>query len=84
MAPVISVVLPVFNEVCILPTLYTRLSGVLQTLGEPYAVPFVNDGSRDESLSYLKNLSATDAAIKIISLSRNFGHQRTKPSALRR
>jgi len=75
MAPVISVVLPVFNEVRILPTLYTRLSGVLQTLGEPYEVLFVNDGSRDESLSYLKNLSAADAAIKIISLSRNFGHQ---------
>ena len=75
MTPVISVVLPVFNEARILPTLYTRLRGVLQTLNEPYEILFVNDGSRDESLSCLRSLSATDATIKIISLSRNFGHQ---------
>ncbi len=75
MAPVISVVLPVFNEARILPTLYTRLSGVLQALGEPYEILFVNDGSRDGSLDALKNLNATDPAIKVVSLSRNFGHQ---------
>jgi dolichol-phosphate mannosyltransferase len=75
MAPVISVVLPVFNEEQILPTLYTRLSGVMQELDETYELVFVNDGSRDGSLAFLKSLSAADPAVKIVSLSRNFGHQ---------
>jgi len=75
MTPVISVVLPVFNEARVLPTLYTRLSDVLKALNEPYEILFVDDGSRDESLSCLKSLRAADATIKIISLSRNFGHQ---------
>jgi glycosyltransferase involved in cell wall biosynthesis len=75
MTPVISVVLPVFNEARILPTLHGRLRGVLQTLNEPYEILFVDDGSRDESLSCLKDLRAADATIKIVSLSRNFGHQ---------
>lgn len=74
-SPVLSVVLPVFNEEQVLPALYTRLSGVLQAMGEDYELVFVNDGSRDASLAFLKSLHAADAAIKIVNLSRNFGHQ---------
>lgn len=75
MPPVVSIVLPVFNEEQTLPALYTRLSGVMQALGEPYEILFVDDGSRDASLALLKSLGSTDPAIKIMSLSRNFGHQ---------
>lgn len=75
MAPTISIILPVFNEEQILPALYTRVSGVMQTLGETYEILFVNDGSRDDSLALLKSFSAADPALRIVSLSRNFGHQ---------
>lgn len=75
MTPVVSIVVPIFNEEQILPALYTRLSGVMQTLGETYEILFVDDGSRDDSLGLLKRLGAADPTIKIVSLSRNFGHQ---------
>ena len=74
-SPMFSIVLPVFNEEQILPALYMRLSGVMQELGETYELVFVNDGSRDDSFAFLKSLSAADPAVKIVSLSRNFGHQ---------
>ena len=75
MRPSISVVLPVFNEEQILPVFYTWLSGALQALGETSELVFVNDESRDDSLALLKSLHAADAAVKVVSQSRNFGHQ---------
>lgn len=75
MTPTISIVLPVFNEVQTLPVLHARLAGVMRRLGESYELVFVNDGSRDGSLELLKRLAAEDANSKVISLSRNFGHQ---------
>ncbi|MBI3245234.1 MAG: glycosyltransferase family 2 protein [Deltaproteobacteria bacterium] len=75
MPPTVSVVIPVFNEEQILSTLHQRLSAVLRAYGEAYEIVFVNDGSRDGSLAVLKRLHAEDATVKIVSLSRNFGHQ---------
>lgn len=75
MTPTISIVLPVFNESQTLPALYARLAGVMRRLGESYELVFVNDGSRDGSLDLLKKLAAEDAKIRVVSLSRNFGHQ---------
>jgi polyisoprenyl-phosphate glycosyltransferase len=70
-----SVVIPVYNEAEVLPTLYDRLTRVLNGLGEPYEIIFVNDGSADESPLLLQDLQAKDERIKFLSLSRNFGHQ---------
>lgn len=75
MTPTVSVVLPIFNEVQTLPALHARLAGVMCELGESYELVFVNDGSRDGSLEFLKKLAVEDSKIKVISLSRNFGHQ---------
>ena len=75
MLPTISIVLPVFNEEQTLPFLHTRLTTVMRQLGETYEVIFINDGSRDGSLEVLKKLSREDPALKVVSLSRNFGHQ---------
>jgi glycosyltransferase involved in cell wall biosynthesis len=44
-----SIVIPVYNEAEVLPALYGRLTGVMEGLGEPYEIIFVNDGSRDAS-----------------------------------
>ena len=70
-----SVVIPVYNEVEVLPTLYRRLTQVMEGLGEPYEIIFVNDGSIDTSPKLLRELRAQDARVKVVSLSRNFGHQ---------
>jgi glycosyltransferase involved in cell wall biosynthesis len=59
----------------VLPVLYQRLARVLQQLGEPYEMIFVNDGSTDESARLLVNLRSQDAGVKVVTFSRNFGHQ---------
>ncbi|MDE2081865.1 MAG: glycosyltransferase [Burkholderiales bacterium] len=48
-APALSVVIPVYNEEAVLQALFDRLYPVLDGLGEPYEIVFVNDGSRDRS-----------------------------------
>src|SRR5262245_8418753 len=70
-----SIVIPVYNEVEVLPSLYTRLTRVMEGLGESYEIIFVNDGSEDGSLQLLRDLRAGDERVKILGLSRNFGHQ---------
>ncbi len=69
-----SVVVPAFNEQEVLPLTYPRLKGVMDTLGD-YEIIFVNDGSRDDTLNVLKGIAAKDSTVKVISFSRNFGHQ---------
>ncbi len=71
----VSIVIPVFNEEGNLPVLYERLSAVLKKLATDYEMLFVNDGSRDQSLTLLQTYAQQDRHIKIIDLSRNFGHQ---------
>ena len=52
--PLLSVVIPVFNEEAGLPALFTRLYPALDALGQSYEVIFVNDGSRDRSAALLR------------------------------
>jgi dolichol-phosphate mannosyltransferase len=69
-----SVVVPTFNEQEVLPLSYPRLKSVMDALGD-YELIFVNDGSRDDTLKLLKDIAANDRNVKVISFSRNFGHQ---------
>ena len=71
----LSVVVPVYNEVDNLPQLYEAVTGQLDRIGLPYELIFVNDGSHDPSLEVLRQLSARNPRVKVVSLSRNFGHQ---------
>ena len=73
--PVISVIVPIFNEEEVIPELYRRMGAVLGVIGQPWELICVNDGSRDESLSMLLSLREQDPRVKIINFSRNFGHQ---------
>lgn len=74
--PLISVIIPVFNEEENLRPLYDRLKVVLQELsGNRHEIIFVNDGSKDSSILIIKALSASDVCVKYIDLSKNFGHQ---------
>lgn len=71
----ISVVVPIFNEQENLPELRRRLVAALDRCGEAWEIVFVNDGSRDGSLSLLRDFHREDPRLKAVSLSRNFGHQ---------
>src|SRR4051812_18244902 len=71
----ISVVVPIFNEEENLPELRSRITAALDSTGETWELICVNDGSRDASLSMLRQMNAEDPRIKIVNLSRNFGHQ---------
>ena len=73
--PLVSVVVPVFNESEGLPAFHARLAGVMRGLGESWEVVYVNDGSRDASLAALDGLRAADLCCAIVSLSRNFGKE---------
>ncbi len=69
-----SVIVPAFNEQEVLPLSYPRLKAVMDKLGD-YELIFVNDGSRDNTLKQLKELAEQDEHVRVISFSRNFGHQ---------
>lgn len=70
----LSVVIPVYNEEQTLPELYRRLTGVLEPLGE-HELVLVDDGSADSSWLIMNELAQTDASVRPLRLSRNFGHQ---------
>lgn len=73
--PVLTLVLPIYNEEEVIPILHDRLQAFLGTLGVDAEVLFVNDGSKDASLPLLRELATKDRRYQVLSFSRNFGHQ---------
>jgi len=71
--PALSVVVPVHNEAENVRPLHRELRRVLDDLGEPSEIIFVNDGSRDGTLDLVRELQRQDAAVRIIDLDGNFG-----------
>ena len=78
--PRLSVVLPVLDEEETVDALLDALLPVLQDIGT-YEVIFVDDGSRDSSADLVLARRSTDPSIKLVQLSRNFGHQAASPPA---
>ena len=72
--PDLSIVVPVNNEEGNVKKLYSRLIAVLKPLNLSFEIIFVDDGSCDNSLNLLLELNQQDSKVKVISLSRNFGH----------
>jgi len=70
-----SIVVPLYNEQDVLPELCQRLRAAVARLHGPAEIIFVNDGSADGTLGLLKALQFEDKTIRVVSLSRNFGHQ---------
>ena len=76
MNPLISVVIPCYNEEEGIHETHRRLSGVLSTIeGYGYEIVYVEDGSRDQTPALLRDLQAADPHVRVVYLSRNFGHQ---------
>jgi glycosyltransferase involved in cell wall biosynthesis len=71
----VSVVVPIFNEQENLPELRRRLAETLDSTKDEWEVVLVDDGSADSSAKMLRDIHAADPRFKIITLSRNFGHQ---------
>ena len=79
----LSVGIPVYNEQQVIPELLGRLMKVLDALpGGPHEVVFVDDGSVDGSRSLLAEAARQDPRIRVVILSRNFGHQAALSAAL--
>ncbi len=76
--PLLSVVIPVYNEQDTIPELDRRLKAMLANLpqvGNDWEVLFVDDGSRDQSRELLIRLAEQENRYRVIAFSRNFGHQ---------
>jgi dolichol-phosphate mannosyltransferase len=70
-----SIVIPIFNEEAILLELWRQLRTVIDQLDDVCEVIFIDDGSNDSSYQILSELHQENHEIKILRLSRNFGHQ---------
>ena len=78
----LSIVIPVFNEEKLIDELMLRLNALYDQLVKVFSLQkteietlFINDGSWDQSLHKLKSYAQSEKGLKIVSLSRNFGHQ---------
>src|SRR3989338_7713134 len=69
----ISIIIPVLNEEENIPILYERIKKALEKF--QYEIIFVNDGSNDYSQKAIEKIISGDKSVKLINLSRNFGHQ---------
>ena len=76
MNKLLSLIVPVFNEEEVLPVSYARMSAAMQALtGYDYEIIYVNDGSRDGTMKQLRAIAKEHNEVRVISFSRNFGHQ---------
>ena len=73
--PVLSVVIPVYNEAEVLPEFHRRLAAVLDKLCWPSETIYVNDGSTDLSTIVIQDLHGADGRVAFVNLSRNFGKE---------
>jgi len=69
----LSMVIPVYNEVESVPTLYEQLVAELERLGQTYEIVFVDDGGSDGTFATLRALHERDPHVRVIRFRRNFG-----------
>jgi len=75
MGVVFSIIVPVFNEESVIDEFSKRTLAVMDSLGKPFEVIFVDDGSTDATFRKASLLASRSRSIKALRLSRNFGHQ---------
>jgi polyisoprenyl-phosphate glycosyltransferase len=80
--PLLSVVVPVFNEEDVIPELHRRLEGALGGLDGGYEAIFVDDGSADGSAALLAGIARERANVVLVRLSRNFGMETAMSAGL--
>ncbi len=73
--PLLSIVVPLYNEELVIDELYDRLTAMIADADLRCEIVMVNDGSRDRTLEKAREICQLDDRFKLLSLSRNFGHQ---------
>ena len=73
--PLLFVVIPICNEAALIDTLVARCVADLLTISPSFEIICVDDGSRDQTLPRLLAARIKEPRLKVLSLSRNFGHQ---------
>ncbi|MBD2142886.1 glycosyltransferase family 2 protein [Anabaena sp. FACHB-1250] len=73
--PIYSLVIPIYNESENITEMYRRLHHVMAQLDGEAELILIDDGSRDRSLSMMRELHHSDNRVHYLSLARNFGHQ---------
>ncbi|HET6446000.1 MAG TPA: glycosyltransferase family 2 protein [candidate division Zixibacteria bacterium] len=80
--PLVSIVIPVYNEEEVLEVLYSRLSTAMDQIEGSWELILVDDGSADDSSAIIQKLHEQDPRVKGISFSRNFGFQEAVTAGL--
>ncbi|MDD2283850.1 MAG: glycosyltransferase family 2 protein [Paludibacter sp.] len=78
----LSIIVPCFNEEAVIDESYKRISRVLSEMKYLSEIIFINDGSYDKTEQILSSIAKTDSRVKVISFSRNFGHQQAVTAGL--
>ncbi len=71
----VDLVIPVFNEAGVVEQTHARIRAVIDSLPDEFCIYYVDDGSTDSTPQVLAALAQSDARVRVIELSRNFGHQ---------
>ncbi len=80
----ISLVIPMYYEEQVVEECYNRVTKVLKEIQDyEYEIIFINDGSKDNTLDILERIAKIDNNVKVISFSRNFGHQAAVTAGLK-
>ncbi|MEG1811214.1 MAG: glycosyltransferase family 2 protein [Clostridia bacterium] len=75
MEKLLSLIVPVYNEEEVLEESFSAMDEVMRALPYEYEIVYVNDGSRDSTMQKLRDIAATNQRVRVLSFSRNFGHQ---------
>jgi dolichol-phosphate mannosyltransferase len=75
MTLLVSIVVPFYNEAEVLPAFFKELEASLRNVPFEYEIVAIDDGSHDDTFKLLSSLAASNPALRIAQLSRNFGHQ---------
>ncbi len=83
MQPIVTIVSPMYNEQEGLPEFVRQIHAVMGPLGLAYELVLVNDGSRDNTLAVATEIAAKDPFVRVVSFSRNFGHEAASTAGMR-
>ena len=81
--PLISLVVPAYNEEEVLEAFHREVSEEIDRLPDDFEFVFVDDGSRDQTASVMRQLAVRDPRVRAVLLSRNFGHEAAIEAGLR-
>lgn len=82
----VSIIIPMYNEQEVAEKCYEKIIDTLKSIEDKYdyEIIFINDGSKDKTLEILRNIAQKNRKVKIISFSRNFGHQSAVTAGLKK